>query len=604
MFRALTYFWLIGFGSVTLGLLARPQFEPGPPGQINALLTWADNSDNEKAYVIQRANSPKGPWSRAGRTDANETAFLDRKLKAGTVYYYRVYAVGDDDYSPYSNIATVTTASRATAPRMKKQPLNLSAVVGSDTAFVAEAIGNPPMTYQWRFNGTNIDGETGTNLTVHFVQPENAGTYSMVVSNANGYTISYAARLTVTAPLIVNVKGGGSVLPNYNGVNLEVGRRYSVRAYPAAGNVFQSWAGVTNPPAGVVLSFVMQTNLILEASFVDVARPTVTATAPSRNARQTNSVATLKGIARDNREVAAVYYQVNGGQWSIAAGTTNWLGQINLAAGQNTWRVYAVDATGNCSLTNSQVVTYVVNLPLIVQTNGSGVVSPNYNNRPLEIGVTYSMSARAVAGFVFTNWIVSDSFTTTNSTRPTLSFLMRSNLIVQANFRDVQRPTLTISNSALTAGKMAGATVVARGAASDNGKIAGVYYQLNGGLWSLAEGAIAWFAPIKLAAGTNQFRAYCVDTDGNKSVTNTVTAVARALPQPTISDINVTPEGVLISFNSVGNVTYSLEAKDTLDAAEWTPLPTTTSGTGELLQLIDTNPPSESRFYRVRATSP
>jgi len=91
-----------------------------------------------------------------------------------------------------------------------------------------------------------------------------------------------------------------------------------------------------------------------------------------------------------------------------------------------------------------------------------------------------------------------------------------------------------------------------------------------------------------------------MDAAGNKSVTNTLASVVVVL-QPTTAVISVTETTAVISFVSMAGTLYTLEYKDTLDDAEWAALPESVAGTGQLLELTDTNAPPEGRFYRVRA---
>jgi hypothetical protein len=56
-------------------------------------------------------------------------------------------------------------------------------------------------------------------------------------------------------------------------------------------------------------------------------------------------------------------------------------------------------------------------------------VSPNYNGHVLEIGRTYTITAKPARGFLFTNW---SGFETTSA--PVLNFVMQSNEVLQANF--------------------------------------------------------------------------------------------------------------------------------------------------------------------------
>ena len=78
---------------------------------------------------------------------------------------------------------------------------------------------------------------------------------------------------------------------------------------------------------------------------------------------------------------------------------------------------------------------------LTVHTNGHGTVSPNYNGQLLDVGRSYSMTAKPVSGFGFAGW--SGSLTSTNST---LTFMMEPSLALTANFVDMQKPTLSITS--------------------------------------------------------------------------------------------------------------------------------------------------------------
>ena len=78
--------------------------------------------------------------------------------------------------------------------------------VGS-VSFYAPAVGELPLTYQWRCNGTNIDRATNAWLTLTAVQPEQAGLYSLVVSNAQGTTIGAAANLEVVPAFLTQQPG-------------------------------------------------------------------------------------------------------------------------------------------------------------------------------------------------------------------------------------------------------------------------------------------------------------------------------------------------------------------------------------------------------------
>lgn len=86
--------------SVTTPSATVPPSLPAPPSNLiatavdpyNVNLAWADNSNNELGFQIQRALSATGPWTSAGTVGANVTSFSDSGLAASTTYYCRVSA--------------------------------------------------------------------------------------------------------------------------------------------------------------------------------------------------------------------------------------------------------------------------------------------------------------------------------------------------------------------------------------------------------------------------------------------------------------------------------------------------------------------------------
>ena len=87
------------------------------------------------------------------------------------------------------------------------QPQSQTVAAGSSATFTVAAAGAAPLNYQWQFNGTNLSGATSTSLTLTGVQPANAGSYTVVVTNSAGSTTSAAAVLTVlpgAGTLVIN----------------------------------------------------------------------------------------------------------------------------------------------------------------------------------------------------------------------------------------------------------------------------------------------------------------------------------------------------------------------------------------------------------------
>jgi hypothetical protein len=161
---------------------------------------------------------------------------------------------------------------------------------------------------------------------------------------------------------------------------------------------------------------------------------------------------------------------------------------------------------------------YVQQTFLTVLTNGHGTFTPKLNGQSLQIGKDYSITAKAAAGFKFVDWTSNLDGPLTNAT--TLTFVMKANLVLTANFADVTRPTLIVT--APKAGQhVSNAVFNATGTAKDNVAVAAVVYRLNNGLWTNATGTTSWTASLNLVPGTNFFSAYAVDASTNFSSTNT-----------------------------------------------------------------------------------
>ncbi|GAB3762217.1 fibronectin type III domain-containing protein [Spirosoma pomorum] len=94
--------------------------------QIN--LQWADLSDNETGFQIERGNTTTGTFSKVADVGANATTFSDQNLTASTQYCYRVRAVNAAGTSGYTDVQCATT----TAPPVGA-PQNLVANATSTT---------------------------------------------------------------------------------------------------------------------------------------------------------------------------------------------------------------------------------------------------------------------------------------------------------------------------------------------------------------------------------------------------------------------------------------------------------------------------------------
>ncbi len=123
----------------------------------------------------------------------------------------------------------------------------------------------------YSLNGAPFTLAVGTNLWFATVtlQP-GTNTFAVMAMDAATNASAVVTRRFVRyllSPLIVEVVGAGTVTPDLNGHLLEIGRRYTLTAVPAASNLFAFWSGGTSS-ALAKLTFTMSSNLVLGANFV------------------------------------------------------------------------------------------------------------------------------------------------------------------------------------------------------------------------------------------------------------------------------------------------------------------------------------------------
>jgi endonuclease/exonuclease/phosphatase family metal-dependent hydrolase len=104
-----------------------------------------------------------------------------------------------------TNIAGSITSSNAVLtvsnfpPSITTQPQSQTVNVGGNVTFTVVASGTAPLSYQWLLGSTNIPGATTNSCTRTNVQTNDAGNFTVVVTNIAGSVTSAVATLTVNA---------------------------------------------------------------------------------------------------------------------------------------------------------------------------------------------------------------------------------------------------------------------------------------------------------------------------------------------------------------------------------------------------------------------
>jgi len=141
-----------------------------------------------------------------------------------------------------------STLVTGTAPVITNQPVSQSASQGDNVTFSVGADGTAPLSYQWRFNLTNISGATSNSYTRSNAQPTHVGSYSVIVSNSAGFTTSTNAALTLIVPQPALVTPSAGVLQWQGLSNLN----YTVQTSTNLAATNWTTLGTATSPTGVV----------------------------------------------------------------------------------------------------------------------------------------------------------------------------------------------------------------------------------------------------------------------------------------------------------------------------------------------------------------
>ena len=321
--------------------------------------------------------------------------FNDAPIGGATASYYIVANAQSTNAGNYSvvitNAAGSATSSNALLtvnipPSITVQPQSQTVIPGTNVTFSVVATGTASLGYQWRFNGTNLAGATGTNYTKNNVQPADAGYYSVVVTNMAGSVTSLSASLTVAAPPAITVppasqtvvqgtnvtfwvSATGTVPLSYqwrfNGTNLAgaTGTNYTKNnVQPAdAGN----YSVVVSNAGGSVAS--------ADALLTVLVPPVITSGPASQTVAQGSNV--TFSVSATGTPPLSYQWKFNGA--NIAGATTNSYTTNNVQlANAGTYSVVVTNAAGNAASVNA-VLTVVAISGIVV--DGASPVVPQSN---------------------------------------------------------------------------------------------------------------------------------------------------------------------------------------------------------------------------------
>lgn len=157
-------------------------FAVGASGAEPLSYCWQKSSNNLNYYDLPDCT--------------NATLVLSNVQAADAIYYLVI--VTNVDGAVTSAGARLTLAFPPSI-LASGQPANWGASVGASAANRVVASGTAPLTYQWRFNGVPISGQTKSSIILTNIQVADAGDYDVVVANQCGSITSRTNTLMVDA---------------------------------------------------------------------------------------------------------------------------------------------------------------------------------------------------------------------------------------------------------------------------------------------------------------------------------------------------------------------------------------------------------------------
>ncbi len=137
---------VISFTTLQSAPVAPSGLSVTPNTSTSAVLLWADNSNNENGFRIERSYDGVFGWMQVGTASANTTTFTDQNLITQQPYYYRVYAFNAAGNSGYTNVYSINS-------NIPNNPSNVTLTLTSCGEVPAA-----PMILSWQDNSFNEIG--------------------------------------------------------------------------------------------------------------------------------------------------------------------------------------------------------------------------------------------------------------------------------------------------------------------------------------------------------------------------------------------------------------------------------------------------------------
>lgn len=382
------------------------------------------------------------------------TKYNDDGLEENGTYHYRLLACNHDGISDTTDAESATTWKK---PEITTPPTGVTVTCGEPVTLSIEATGVPACEFQWRKNGGNLDGKTGSTLEIASSTTDHAGSYTVKVWNSADSVISTAAVVKIV-PLMptgldAQILTATSARISWNSASGAEWYRLS-RATSESGTytvIVDSTTSTSYSNTGLSESqsyfYKVQAGNSDGTSDMTDAVPLSTPTTPSisthpsdKSLIQGNNLS-LSVTASGSGTLEYLWYKDD----EPTTVTTRTFGKtgVNVTdAGE-----YYVEVTNAYGSINSNVATVTVTPVHTLSTNvlpadgGSVTVSPSGTTFPK--GTKVTLTANAATGFQFSHWTGSG----VSGNNSSVEITVNGDMAVTANFVRMYSLTTNVSIS-------------------------------------------------------------------------------------------------------------------------------------------------------------
>lgn len=458
-----------------------------------------------------------------------------------------------------------------TPPSISSQPASRTVTNGGVATFSVTASGSGTLRYQWRANGVSVSGATNSSLTLSSSTTNQAGGYTVVVTNNYGAVTSSTATLTVLVPPSISTQPSGLTVTAGDSASFSVaaagtatlgyrwrkngsfitganGATYTIPATVTGDS--GSYTVVVTNSAGSVTSSVAS----LTVNSAPVAPSIVTQ--PSDQTGTVGGSVTLTVVAAGTAPLA---YQWRLDDIDVTDATNASLTMAFLTTNDaGSYRVVVTNSVGSVTSAVASVTVNPAPVSPEISTQPESVTVASGSDAALNVTVTGTSPLRyqwrkagaAVAGATnstlsFSPALVVNSGDYTvvvTNVAGAVTSLVATLTVTNIPTPDVIAPTLAVVSPSAAVTVVTSNTFNLIGTAADNEVVASVWIRQNEAEASAASGTTSWSSTAPLTAGTNTFKIWATDVAGNSSVTNTRLVVYKvSLPL----DLTVNGDGVV-----------------------------------------------------------